>query len=1121
MGKFGIIKTIDLKLINLKRCALNNLGRSGNKSEKKSMIFTAETMGVVLILFSVLCLVCLISGDKIFSVPGKFISEFLLGCFGYFSFILAVFGVFEGVLLLLGKKTGLSGKRKWLVFGTVFTIALITHTATMHGNAALSYGEYLARSYYMASEGGAATSSGGGAITGIIAYVFSAIFTEAGAYVILSIAFCGLTFLLYREFFGKGFKLKKKSADGGYVESSESENGEQNTESVAEVYPQKTESVVPPITAFEKKPDPPAAKQKLFVAGSGEFGLKTKRDLKNQDAEPIKIERTDSGLSIANSSYRENYTKDLETKLNYVKTPAKIDLESTLSGSVYGSYYNGSEKKNGETVVSAPLSSEKEIPYSPTDENTEKLSSTENTAIDEKVSAHDNYGDTYSVSAKPSEQEKPAIPFYEHDESDDAKTHAEDFSARYAEVPEPTETKTAPDYEPDVTEYAVPEINNATDREKENSADENAREATAVNRAAGRFTAESESEDNEELKSSAIKDRRTRKIFFGDESSEMDETSGGENATSERNRLVSEDRKENLSSRIEESSARENRLGSDRLGSERFSSDRLGSARRGFAEERSSESGVSRLSRSSEERFGARSQEEANAEPEKVKEVAPINREYFRPPFDLLETYALPLDRPKENHEDRMEIIKNTLAEFKIEVEPRSYIQGPSITRYEFMIQPGISVKKILLHDVDLKMRLAAKDGVRIEAPIPGKNLVGVEVANQSKVTVGLREVLEGLAGKKSKPDALMFAIGKNLVGEPISDNLAKGPHYLVAGATGSGKSVCLNVMITSLIMRYSPEELRLILIDPKRVEFRIYEHIPHLMIDDIINEPKKVIAVLTWAYAEMERRYKIFEECGGMIVDIGSYNENIASDTVPKMPRIVIVIDELADLMQMCKKDLESRICALAQKARSAGIHLVLATQRPSVDVITGTIKANLASRIAFKVSNFNDSMTILGEQGAEKLLGNGDMLYKNSTMPDYERYQGAYISSREVNNVVTYVKEHNKAYFDDELKDYLDKAAKPKQEESSSKDGDDDGNEMSDANNELLIKATALAIKCGTISISQIQRRFQIGYIRAAGLIDKMEDYGFISAHEGSKAREVFITREEFEDKFGPMAD
>ena len=337
----------------------------------------------------------------------------------------------------------------------------------------------------------------------------------------------------------------------------------------------------------------------------------------------------------------------------------------------------------------------------------------------------------------------------------------------------------------------------------------------------------------------------------------------------------------------------------------------------------------------------------------------------------------------------------------------------------------------------------------------------------------------------------------------------------MVAGATGSGKSVCLHVMLVSLLMRYSPEELKLVLIDPKSVEFRKYEHLPHLLVDEIITEPKRALALLQWAYDETNRRNDMFTACGGHISNIDDYNSMIANDKIAKLPRIVFVIDELADLMEACKKDLEEKIRKLAAKSRSAGIHLVLATQRPSVDVITGTIKANLPSRIALKVMNFADSQTILAGGGAEKLLGNGDMLYRNSSMADYERYQGAYISGREISNIVEYIKEKNKAYFDDDVKDFLEKETRPQVEETSSHEESGSGNEEY---SEQFLKALWFGVKTGSISISSLQRRFSIGYPTAGKIIDKMEYKGFISPNEGSKARKVLMTTDEYISRFGP---
>ena len=506
--------------------------------------------------------------------------------------------------------------------------------------------------------------------------------------------------------------------------------------------------------------------------------------------------------------------------------------------------------------------------------------------------------------------------------------------------------------------------------------------------------------------------------------------------------------------------------------------------------------------------------EEPSEEPAPEKKPEPINRPYFVPSLNTFVAHEQSIHAEPEDHEGRMRKIEETLQAFRYPSKCVDYIQGPSFTRYELTIPAGQSVRTATKFDDDLTATLEVKDGVRIQAPIPGKNLIGVEVANKTKIPVSLKSVLEVTLGKPVKPGTLMFAIGKDLEGNVIEDDLARAPHFLVAGSTGSGKSVCLNCLIISLIMRYSPEDLKLVLVDPKLNEFKAYQHLPHLATDEIITEPQKVLTVLDWAYEEMERRNKIFSESGSAVKEIKDYNKLIASDTVPRMPRIVIIIDELADLMQQVQRDLEKKIMALAQKSRSAGIHLVLATQRPSVDVITGVIKANLPARIAFKVMTFGDSQTILGEAGAEKLLGRGDMLYKGAEMGAGVRYQGAFISGDEIDKVVQFIIGNNEAYFNEELAEKLEKTGKDDEEEMSS-----DGEHVSNTESldPLFITALQAVIDANSASISMLQRRFQIGYSKAGGLIDKMEQMGYISSFEGSKARKVLITRERFDELYG----
>ncbi len=979
--------------------------KQAKNQNNKNIIFTRETLGVILVLFSTLCLICLISSDAIFSVPGKFVNAFLFGIFGYASYLLVAYGIFMGVLLITDRKTGLSVKSKIYMTSIVVFLCLIIHVITMHGDAGYSYGEYLSKAYNM-GEGGIRTSSGGGVVLGAIAYVFTLVFKSTGSYVVLGAILCIFIFLFAREVI-KAKDANKKTIKGSYVMSVSSDS-----DVLSSVQTEGERAY--PIEGVEF-PNMNSANQRLFVNNPNDFSVRSKRELKQEERAKNNAVRPNTAqptvkpqsAGIYPNTYSQTFSQEMKDKLDYIRTPSPIMSNTGTLG--------------GGTTISNP------IPKNP------------NNSIASNI----------------------PIASINSEDLDSASRHAEDFYGRYAtfeadasiSVPVENERVEESPVEPqvfEVSERDIPFIEE-TETPPVQSIERNSVAEPIVERSAVQEPiAEGKPAETEgELRASRIrdifKDDEVGAVAMGDEKPPVIEP------IVERSTVV--------------------------------------------------------------ERSSPRIVEEKQLE--KPKPKPPINRPYKKPPIDLLETQSVSTSQHEEDHDTRKEIIKRTLGEFHINVETEGHIQGPTITRYEIKMPAGIPVKRVLSYDDDLKMRLAVKDGVRIEAPIPGKDLVGIEVANQYKTTVGMREVLEGMTKKKISKNSLEFAIGKDIVGNSISDNLAKGPHYLVAGATGSGKSVCLNVMIVSLIMRYSPEELRMILIDPKMVGFKIYEKLPHLLIPEIIIDPQKALTSLSWAINEMERRYAVFAECSGLVSDIESYNENVASATVPKMPRIVIIIDELADLMETCKKDLEGRIRRLTQKARAAGIHLVLATQRPSVDIITGTIKTNLPSRIALKVMNAVDSMTILGEAGAEKLLGNGDMLYKTTAMSSYERYQGAFISNREINNIVTYIKENNEAYFDEELNDFLNKANAPRQEESGA---DEEGGGDTE-NDELFVKALALVIQQGQASISQLKRRFPIGYSKAGRLIDKMATMGYISDFEGAKPRRVLITKEEFEQKYGDI--
>jgi len=481
-------------------------------------------------------------------------------------------------------------------------------------------------------------------------------------------------------------------------------------------------------------------------------------------------------------------------------------------------------------------------------------------------------------------------------------------------------------------------------------------------------------------------------------------------------------------------------------------------------------------------------------------EVEDENYEY--PPIELLAktTKKAPKGGAKALT-DTASRLQKTLYSFGVSAKVENVSVGPAITRYELKPAEGVRVSKIANLADDIALNLAAET-IRIEAPIPGKQAVGIEIPNKEKEMVHIREVVESpeFANNKSK---LSIALGKDVAGQPMIADIAKMPHVLVAGSTGSGKSVCINTVITSIIYNAKPSEVKLIMVDPKIVELSVYNGIPHLLIP-VVTEPRKAAGALTWAVQEMEDRYNKFAVKG--VRDLAGYNKVLEKEEFGRLPQIVIIIDELADLMMVAAKDVEDAICRLAQKARAAGMHLVIATQRPSVDVITGLIKANVPSRISFAVSSQIDSRTILDMAGAEKLLGKGDMLFYPAGASKPVRVQGAFISDDEVEKIVDFVKANGQANYREDIIQSIDKA------NSTDREIDEDTND--DDTDPLLLDAIEMVVETGQASTSFIQRRFKVGYARAGRIIDQMEERGIISGYQGSKPREVLMPKERWEE-------
>ena len=502
-------------------------------------------------------------------------------------------------------------------------------------------------------------------------------------------------------------------------------------------------------------------------------------------------------------------------------------------------------------------------------------------------------------------------------------------------------------------------------------------------------------------------------------------------------------------------------------------------------------------------------QESAAIVAEEIAQNAKIDRPvYCYPPIDLLyKARSGGMDATAEMRENTARL-NETLASFRIEAHIINVTRGPSVTRYEVELDKGVRLNKLTTIADDIALSLGAS-GVRIAA-IPGKiSVVGIEVPNRAVTTVSLRDVIDSAEFSKAKSKS-SFAVGKDIGGTNIVGNIAKLPHMLIAGTTGSGKSVCMNSIIISLLYKASPEDVKLIMIDPKMVELGIYNGIPHLLIP-VVTDPKKAAGSLQWAVTEMMRRYKTMSDAG--VRDLESYNSIAEHEDGQRLPQVVVIIDELADLMLVAAKEVEESICRIAQMGRAAGIHLVIATQRPSADVITGLMKANIPSRIAFAVASAMESRIILDTQGAEKLVGKGDMLFSPIGSGKPLRVQGCFVSDPEVEAVASYVKENYNTNYDQTVMDEIEKKAAQTGSSKPAVAADPDPEEESAGGDEMLPAAVDVFMETGQASVSMLQRRLKLGYARAARIVDEMEEKGIVGPFQGSKPRAILVTKEQWE--------
>ena len=490
---------------------------------------------------------------------------------------------------------------------------------------------------------------------------------------------------------------------------------------------------------------------------------------------------------------------------------------------------------------------------------------------------------------------------------------------------------------------------------------------------------------------------------------------------------------------------------------------------------------------------------------------------YCFPPIDLLRRpIGINADGTEEMRENSARL-NETLASFRIDAHIINVTRGPSVTRYEVELDKGVRLSKLTSCADDIALSLGAS-GVRIAA-VPGKiSIVGIEVPNRTVTTVSLREVIDSPEFARAKGKS-SFSVGKDIGGNCIVGNIAKMPHLLIAGTTGSGKSVCMNSIIISLLYKAGPEDVKLIMVDPKMVELGIYNGIPHLLIP-VVTDPKKAAGSLQWAVTEMLRRYKLMSDAG--VRDLESYNSIMESEEDgQKLPQVIVIIDELADLMLVAAKEVEDSICRIAQMGRASGMHLIIATQRPSADVITGLMKANIPSRIAFSVASAMESRIILDTQGAEKLVGKGDMLYAPIGCGKPLRVQGCFVTDSEVEAVAGYVKDHYVADYNQQVLEEIEKKAQQTGKNGKGSAPEAEPNDEELEGDEMLPAAVDVILETGQASVSMLQRRLKLGYARAARIVDEMEEKGIVGPFQGSKPRAILITKEEWAARNGAMTE
>ncbi len=1070
------------------------------KNKKQSDLVTRESLSAVCALFSVCALFVICTGPLVFGDMGKAIQALLLGVFGYAAYPVCALGAYLGVTSLFGVRLVKRRKLFALCALAATLFALILHTAITY---TWSEKGYLSACFNGGDSFASCTVTGW--LGGLLVAGLVAITSKIGSIVIFSALFLLCGYAIYRS-------VKKVASEPTAKVSAETDAVTVEGQPVREAATAMPET---PYAQRQSQPQPqlaydrygtfhppygygmPTVSQRPGVRISDESGEVIAGEKNGYSPfSPTPTEGREAteydgkngreflfGFTPA-ESYRKNLIFDATANVNKRPTATeqpKAAFEPAQNASYTPSYLESYENSVNEADSTAPLSaSVTEKTYQPP------------TPVSQPTPSEEPYATPYVEPVK-NEPIAPAFePMFNRVEDREPETRFGGFESRGEDRGESL----------------------LSDREERSAQDE-----SSVSEA--RRSERSEYSDYFSLSNPNIFGREEEIEPVSERETEIPSSREETSLFGDRNRLPEREEYFERGSEREE-----NAFGIFDDREEREEETPLRDGRESFIEkERDAEAtgrfGFGRDSRESFEESSVGREERVEKIEPKAEEPKPtppppppkprIVKPYVRVPLDYFDCRDVFPDANEIEVADTKDRIIDTLACFKVNDATISSVTfGPTVTRYNVVVPCNIPTRKVVSLDQDIAINLQAANGVNIY-PNFEDGAVSIEVPNRKRQFVSLGCMLTGDAYVNAKPNTLMFAMGKDVGNRKVYGDICKMIHLLVAGASGMGKSVFLGSMILSLISKYSPSELRLILIDPKKTEFVLYNNLPHLMINEIITEVGKAVQSLNWAIGEMNRRYGLFEQMsrsGTYVVNIDEYNSHLEK-AEDKLPKIVIIIDELADLMLSSKKDVEDRIQNLTQKARAAGIHLIVATQRPSADVITGVIKGNLPTRIAFGVASEVDSRVILDQSGAQKLLGKGDFLYTMSGINTPIRVQSAFSSSEESQNVINFIKMNNEAYFDESATSFINNTR-------GSDDSLDAGEEEVE---DVYIEALRFVILSGSASISMIQRKCSVGYNKAGKIIEWMEEMGYISNFEGAKARKVLITKEEFESKYGAL--